>query len=393
VNKPKNVLIIAHYFPPYGGVGVNRVAKFVKYLPDLGWDLTVLTTKVSNEYLVRDYDLWSEIKDKADVVQTSAPLYRFINDNSVKWMPSLIRESIAICKKKKIDILFISGGPFLPFLSGYLCKKLLNIPYVLDYRDGWNILPNHMPTSLKGKFLMRMECFLEKIIIVNADAVINASPFIMNAYRANFKSKLDGKMHLIPNGHDNKFSSDNFFDRKGKELCIVYTGKLYCVSLVQELIKSLKTYDNERLKLIRIVFIGENDKKLITGLFNNIVKVDCYDYMPYRECMDFIRSKADILLTMDKDDNGIPAKFYDYLSFNKPIVVIEPKEGPIERFFSTPLEGVYFADYRRYSCIAKKIELAQTYNYDMTSRKIISTKYSRKKASRQLSEVLLGVIN
>ena len=96
---------------------------------------------------------------------------------------------------------------------------------------------------------------------------------------------------------------------------------------------------------------------------------------------------------MDKDNNGIPAKFYDYLSFNKPIVVIESKEGPIERFFSASLGGVYFADYKCYSCIAKKIELAQTYDYDMASRKIASIKYSRKNASRQLSEILFSVIN
>ena len=33
----KKVLIISYYFPPVGGAGVQRVLKFVKYLPQVGW--------------------------------------------------------------------------------------------------------------------------------------------------------------------------------------------------------------------------------------------------------------------------------------------------------------------------------------------------------------------
>ncbi|MBE0585718.1 MAG: glycosyl transferase family 1, partial [Desulfofustis sp.] len=39
----KKVLVIAYYFPPLGGSGVQRVLKFVKYLPQFGWQPTVLT--------------------------------------------------------------------------------------------------------------------------------------------------------------------------------------------------------------------------------------------------------------------------------------------------------------------------------------------------------------
>src|SRR5262249_18776022 len=42
----KRVLFIAYLYPPVGGAGVQRAAKFVKYLPQFGWLPTVLT--VSN---------------------------------------------------------------------------------------------------------------------------------------------------------------------------------------------------------------------------------------------------------------------------------------------------------------------------------------------------------
>src|SRR5438067_1368965 len=46
VANPRRVLFVAYAFPPVGGVGVQRVTKFVKYLPDYGWSPSVLT--VSN---------------------------------------------------------------------------------------------------------------------------------------------------------------------------------------------------------------------------------------------------------------------------------------------------------------------------------------------------------
>lgn len=41
----KKVLMIAYYFPPAGGGGVQRTLKFVKYLPFYGWQPVVLTVK------------------------------------------------------------------------------------------------------------------------------------------------------------------------------------------------------------------------------------------------------------------------------------------------------------------------------------------------------------
>ena len=38
----KRVLVIAYYWPPSGGSGVQRWVKFCKYLPDFGWDSSEL---------------------------------------------------------------------------------------------------------------------------------------------------------------------------------------------------------------------------------------------------------------------------------------------------------------------------------------------------------------
>jgi len=61
-NRPlRRVLVIAYYFPPMGLSGVQRVAKFVKYLPEHGWQPTVLTIEPAG-YFAYDTTLLHEVK-------------------------------------------------------------------------------------------------------------------------------------------------------------------------------------------------------------------------------------------------------------------------------------------------------------------------------------------
>ena len=54
------VLVLSYYFPPSGGSGVQRVLKFVKHLPVLGWTPVVVmsmaigTSRVGNGSRTRD---------------------------------------------------------------------------------------------------------------------------------------------------------------------------------------------------------------------------------------------------------------------------------------------------------------------------------------------------
>ena len=50
------VLVISYYFPPLGGVGVQRTLKYVKYLPGSGWQ-PIVVTPARPAYTVRDASL------------------------------------------------------------------------------------------------------------------------------------------------------------------------------------------------------------------------------------------------------------------------------------------------------------------------------------------------
>ncbi len=76
----RRVLVVAYVFPPAGGAGVQRVTKFVKYLPEFGWDCSVLT--VANPSVpVFDETLAKEIPESTVVRQarTLEPGYALKN--------------------------------------------------------------------------------------------------------------------------------------------------------------------------------------------------------------------------------------------------------------------------------------------------------------------------
>jgi len=67
----KKVLVIAYYFPPLGMGGVQRVSKFVKYLPSFGWEPIVLTVK-DVEYFSRDDSLLQELPEGIKIKRTDS---------------------------------------------------------------------------------------------------------------------------------------------------------------------------------------------------------------------------------------------------------------------------------------------------------------------------------
>src|SRR5688500_17692581 len=63
----KKVLIIAYYWPPSGGSGVQRWLKFVKYLPQFGWEPYVFTPE-NPSFAIRDESLLKDVPPEAEVI-------------------------------------------------------------------------------------------------------------------------------------------------------------------------------------------------------------------------------------------------------------------------------------------------------------------------------------
>src|SRR5260221_3828030 len=62
----RRVVMISYFFPPVGGVGVQRTLKFVTHLPRWGWEPVVVTPRDPG-YALRDPSLLADVPEGLDV--------------------------------------------------------------------------------------------------------------------------------------------------------------------------------------------------------------------------------------------------------------------------------------------------------------------------------------
>ncbi len=156
----RRVLVLAYYFPPVGGAGVQRTLKFVKYLARLGWDATVVSTR-SRAYGARDPSLLQEVPQSTRVVRTAAlPLARYLGyalyrlhlmrvrafvlwpDGGLGWMPFAFLAAMRAVRRDRPDVLFSTSSPYGSHLVALLVARLTGLPWVADFRDEWAANPH-----------------------------------------------------------------------------------------------------------------------------------------------------------------------------------------------------------------------------------------------------------
>jgi hypothetical protein len=118
----KKVLIIAYYWPPSGGAGVQRWLKFSKYLPQYGWQPVILTVDPEYaSYPALDISLEKEIAEGIEIFRTRATDWFRIYSNDKSKVPSA---GFA----RNMDNSF--GGKISRFIRGNF--------FIPDPRRGWN---------------------------------------------------------------------------------------------------------------------------------------------------------------------------------------------------------------------------------------------------------------
>jgi hypothetical protein len=149
VNK---VLMAAYYFPPAGGSGVQRSAKFAKYLPLFGWEPVVIT-RDTTKMTLRDESLLKEIPSDIEVIRTPAhdltvfpsvfsKVGKFIAwkvlipDGEVLWMKKAAEFALERIRKGDIKAVYTTSSPYSDHLIGLELKKYFpDIPWLADFRD------------------------------------------------------------------------------------------------------------------------------------------------------------------------------------------------------------------------------------------------------------------
>lgn len=358
----KKVLTVAYYFPPLGGAGVQRILKFVKYLPQFGWEPVVLTVK-DIEYPAFDKTLLKEIPSSVnlshsgsldpqrllhliriftgksgekseDLVSTGNRKklgflkWFFLPDSKNGWLPFALLKGMKILKKGNIDLIFSSSPPVSGHLVAYWLSKISGKPLVIDLRDPWELVEQKYPSHLHK----RLNQNLQRKIFKQAKYIVAVNRHIAEEISKNF---FDSKVEIITNGFDPEDFLNTSVDQTDR-FEIVYAGTFNRLNDPQpflkaygELIKENREF-SEKATFTKVGLVLDWDWQALLKEYGIEKHVNILGYVPHRESVAYLLRGMVLLLTTG-GQTGSPilstGKIYEYLAAGKPILAIVPRSG------------------------------------------------------------------
>lgn len=380
----KKVLFLAYYYPPVGGAGVQRVAKFVKYLPHYGFaPIIVARTAKGSESITKDFSLSTDIRSattyRVELTKREECLRQFCLNKFVKRIPGIpfkwwVAAAKRLCHKvvqiEKPKAICVTVSPFPAVKVAEEVAKKHGIPWVVDMRDPWAIDPLRFYSTW---FHYRLDLKTMRHTCHEANAVIMNTPRALAALKNRFPELPPNKLFCITNGWDKNDLNSNIISARRKSLSapltIVHTGGFFTRSAIgmdpssrkvlgirgSRLLKTFKYslgkshvlarspyYLFKALRLlldagkisetdIHLVFVGEltqEDKNLAT-MFDLENIVEFKGYVSHRQSIRCLSSTDVVFLAVHKPLNGqppltIPGKTYEYMAMRKPILALVP---------------------------------------------------------------------
>jgi glycosyltransferase involved in cell wall biosynthesis len=360
ISEYRKVLVIAYYFPPMGLSGVQRTAKFVKYLPKYGWKPTVLTVSPTGYYAVDDSLLKEVEAAGATVVRASSldpnRLFRhqgvvkmpserwrkvlqftgdsiFFPDTKIGWKRKALRSASELLRREKFDLLFATAPPQTDFLIGEALKRKFRLPLVLDYRDAWLDYPfKYYPTPVHRYIHYRME----KRILKAADRIIVTIRRVKESILKHYPGLDYHDVTIIPQGYDpaDFRSGGSAKHSLRRKMRITHAGTFYADRNPSIMLHALHNVLRDvpqmrgRLEISLIGNVRDEDRTLVTklGLQN---EVTFHGYLEHQDCARHLMNSDVLWLVLDNDYQS-PGKLYEYFGARKPVLA-SLQEGYIKQ--------------------------------------------------------------
>jgi glycosyltransferase involved in cell wall biosynthesis len=219
----RHLLFICYCFPPVGGAGVQRSAKFVKYLPEFGWRPIVLTVRPKGYRLQRelqmDPSLVQEVEGRCRVhrmpewvprlarLLEKRHLYRLLWfffypifwEREFFWALGAIPRALKIIREQRPCVIYTSSGPYSVIVTGFFLRLRTRVPWVADLRDLWT---QDSLLRWPSRLHFRATVAAERFMLRRADMVIANTPLAAQRMRELLGKDYRGGVVAIPNGYD-----------------------------------------------------------------------------------------------------------------------------------------------------------------------------------------------
>ena len=315
--KTKIYYLSRSYSPYQKGGGPLMRTGAVKYLRELGWDVTVIMPNYASKEFKVENDIW-QIPFKGKHIQKLASLLERVGiyeDYLDKW----VNYAFEYLKDKlnKEDIVFATSGGELGMIKlGSLLRDKTDCKFVVNFRDPLNYGYMNGLRRDKKPHVGRVKAH-EKYI-QNADLIITSSQYYADILKSRF-SNLADKIYNNYFGYIKEIDLSQYKKQPSDKIRIAYAGMMSSTQKPELLYEAYQKLGSDDIELY---FIGnrKNYKPLQNIKDKNVYFID---FLPHEEFLEFMCENIDVgFVSLVNDYYGacVPSKIYEYINLGLPML-------------------------------------------------------------------------
>lgn len=380
----RRVLVLSYYCPPAASAGVYRTLRFVRYLPEFGWQPLVVTVSpealhhqrrdssldrlMPEDTVVARTTVWRPWESTARMVKSlfgggsktvpeakanvSQPaksdgtppkrsrLMRTADavrdllfetpDAHIGWMVPAIRAALPLVRQFRPEAIYSSGPPHSSHLIAVVLRRLTGIPTVIDFRDPWarTEWDDNACRSVRGT----AQRWLEQICVSAADRAILNTGRLRDEFQTSYRRAFRGKFRVITNGYDpelrihvEKLLAETTPASPSDVVRLCHPGAIYGRRTLRHLVAAIGELvgTGRRVVMEQIGGIGEAAELLRYA--SEHLPPDCLQLLgqlPHDQTLSRMAA-ADILVVVQPDTSiQIPGKLFEMMPFRKPLLAL-----------------------------------------------------------------------
>jgi glycosyltransferase involved in cell wall biosynthesis len=394
----RRVLLVAYDFPPRRTSGVYRPTAFTKYLPQFGWQPTVLTIQppanaVSDAGLLNRVpasvrvertrqvrlDWWEDRALEAvrsagalqPVADRSSPegnasqghsrwidralrrAARFLRaclyfpDETAGWIPFAFSRALQLHLAERFDAVYTTHPPRAAHPVGLLLSSMCRLPWVMEFRDPWT-LPGGEVSHIHTEIAPRRNAWLHQVMLRQSSAVVTVTKRHAQELQRHFKVQGE-KLSVIPNGFDEEDFRGLIPDGKGifdpQFINLAHFGTVYEGFSGQffRAAEMLLLQHPEWMQKVRFHVIGFPDGHVQAMTQGDPLKsvVVLHKFIPHGKALQVMAAADALLLFYGQEYTSrasIPGKLYEYLRVGRPILAVA-FPGGVQELIETSRAG------------------------------------------------------
>lgn len=358
--NPRKAVLFVPFWRQKGHVGNNRVDRFLRWLAEDGYRVTII--RAGSQQEIRD-EGWGEeitVVDRLGLHRDAAPsqqanqiparkpnklrravAYRLFNpDPTIVWAKAAARNPQVIAAMEGASFILSSSPPESAHVGAWMLSQKTGVPHIMDMRDGWLDEPLK-PLLLTSAFRRWQEGRLESRIARAAEAIQVTSDVWKELFDARYPQLAD-KVHVLTNGYPRiePVSPNKQITERKDELLLIHAGRFTGSRLTQRpellldpLLRHLSASDYKG----KIQFYGNlaaDELALIEPYKKRFSAVgwqlECPGAVPRAQILDLMQ-EADGLLLLSASHAALPSKLFEYVAIGKSIFYVAESDGAADR--------------------------------------------------------------